>query len=110
MASNDRSEYIVALEGPAPFLDVVFETINGHVDRTREEYAEIITGVDALEAGDVDHDEKAALHLYVLSEVDPDEARELIGLALDRLADENNMVLARQGVEVTFEDQTGAEP
>ncbi len=101
MAANDApTEYIVALEGSAPFLDVVFETIEAHISRTGEAYAEIITGVDALEAGDVDHDERAAVHLYVLGTVPPDEAVERIGLALDRIADENNMGLARQSVQV----------
>lgn len=109
MEANDQQEYIVMLEGAAPFLDVVFETIDAHIDRTQEEYAEIVTGVDALEAGDVDHDEQAALRLFVLGEVDPDEARELVGLALDRIADENDMVLARQGVQMTFEEETGEE-
>jgi len=109
MEANEPKEYIVALEGPAPFLDVVFETIDGYIDRTQEEYAEIITGVDALEAGDVDHDEQAALHLFVLGVVDPEEARELIGLALDRVADEHDMVLARQGVQMSFEEETGEE-
>ncbi len=99
-ANNPRTEYIVALEGAAPFLDVAFETIEAHISRTGEEYAEIITGVDALEAGDVDHDEEAALHLYVLGTVPPDEAVELIDLALNRIADEHDMVLARQSVQI----------
>jgi len=101
MDANDSSPaYIVALEGAAPFLDVVFETIEAHIHRTGEEYAEIITGVDALEAGDVDHDEAAAVHLYVLGTVPPDEAVELIGLALNRIADDHTMNLARQSVQI----------
>lgn len=104
-ANAQQNEYLALLDGPAPFLDVVFETIDAHIDRTRNEYAEIVTGVDAMEAGDVDHDEKAALYLYVLGDVDPEEARELIGLALDRIADEHDMVLGRQGVQITFPEE-----
>lgn len=104
MKANDPpAEYVVLLEGPAPFLDVVFEAIEAHVERTQEEYAEIITGVDAEDAGDVDHAADAVLHLYVPRAVDPEEAYELIGLALDRIADEHDMGLARQGVHLSFD-------
>jgi hypothetical protein len=108
-ATDSSTEYIVALEGSAPFLDVVFETIEAHISRTGEEYAEIITGVDALEAGDVGHDEEAAVHLYVLGSVPPDEALDLIDLALDRIADENTMGMARQTVQVEVPDAPSEE-
>lgn len=104
-ASNQQTEYLAVLEGPAHFLDIVFETIDAHIGRTQEEYAEIITGVDAEDAGEVEREERAVLHLYVLGNVDREEARELIGLALDRIADEHDMVLARQSVQLTFEGE-----
>ena len=104
MEANERKrEYPVVVEGPAAFLDVVYETIEAHVERTREEYAEIITGIHGEDAGDVEHEEQAALQLYVLGGVPPEEARELIDLALDRIADEHDMVLARQSVRLVVE-------
>ena len=109
METQEPSELVVLLEGPAPFLDVVFETIEAHVQRTGEEYEEIITGVDAEDAGDVDHEEEAVLHLYVLASEDPEDIRELIGLALDRIADENNMDLARQSVRIMFDEEEAPE-
>lgn len=93
-------EYPVELTGPAHFLDVVYETVDAHISRTQEEYAEIITGVDA---GTVDQEEEAVLHVYVLGSVPPEEARERINLALDRISDEHNMTIARQGVELAVE-------
>jgi len=105
----DTHELTVILEGPAPFLDVVYETVEAHIHRTGEEYGQIITGVDAEDAGDVDAEEEAVLHLYVLGETDLDEARDLVGLALDRIADENDMDLARQSVQMTFEDEEAEE-
>lgn len=104
MDVNEASEYTVILDGPARFLDVVFETIDARIDRTGEEYAEIITGVDAVDAGDVDHEEEAVVHLYVLGDVPPDEAREQIDLELTRIADEHSMTLARENVRLTVED------
>ncbi len=98
--ADEPVERTIELEGPAAFLDVVYETVEAHISRTREEYGEIITGVDAVDAGDVDREEAAILHLYVPGDVDPDDARELVGLALDRIADENDMELARYGVQV----------
>ena len=92
------------LEGPDHFLDVVYETIEGHVRRTGDEYGQIITGVGTAEVGDVDHETESVLPVYVPATVDLEEALDLIGLALDRIADENNMDLARQSVQVTFED------
>lgn len=99
-AQNQQVEYIEAT-GPAPFLDVVFETIDAHIGRTQEEYADIITGIDGINAGNVDQEEEAVLRIYVLEDVPPEEAREQVDLALDRIADEHNMTVARQGVELT---------
>lgn len=61
----DVQESTIMLEGPAPFLDVVYETIDAHVQRTGEAYEQVITGVGAVDAGDVDHEEDAVLRLYV---------------------------------------------
>lgn len=97
------------LEGPAPFLDIVYETIDGHVQRTGEEYGQVITGVSGQEAGDVDSEEEAVLEVYVDARTDVDEAVEMIDLALDRIAEEHNMEIARQGVQVTFEDEEAGE-
>lgn len=108
-ANDQPTAYLVSLEGSAPFLDAVFETVEAHIHRTGEEYAEIITGIDAMEAGDVDHDDEAAVYLYVLGTVPPDEAVELINLALDRIADEHNMVLARQSVQVEVPEAASGE-
>ena len=88
------------LEGPAPFLDTVYETIDAHVQRTGEEYEQVITGVGAVDAGDVDHEEDAVLHLYVRGEVALDEAHEWVDRALNRIADDHDMELARQSVQV----------
>jgi len=96
-------EYPVELTGPAHFLDVVYETVDAHISRTQEEYAEIITGVDAVDAGNVDQEEEAVLHLYVVGSVPAEEALEQIHLALDRISDEHNMTIARQGVELAVE-------
>lgn len=101
----EMHESVVVLDGPATFLDVVFETIEAHVHRTGSEYEQIITGVDAVEAGDVDHDDEAVLRLFVLGDTDPEEALELVELALDRIADEHNMELARQSVQLSFENE-----
>jgi len=98
------TEREVVLEGPDHFLDTVYETIEGHVRRTGEEYGQVITGVGTAEVGDVDHETESVLPVYVPATVDPEEALELIELALDRVADEHNMGLARQSVQVTFED------
>mgnify|MGYP006286734115 CR=1 FL=1 len=98
-------ERTVLLEGPDHFLDIVYETIDAHIQRTGNEYEQVITGVSTKEIGDVDHEEESVLPLYVLASEDPEDARELIGLALDRIADEHNMDLARQNVQVTFEDE-----
>lgn len=102
----ETQESVVILEGPASFLDIVFETVEAHIQRTGEEYGEIITSVDAEDVGEVDREETAALHLYVLGEVDREEALDYVGLALDRIADEHNMGMARQGVQITFEEET----
>ena len=98
------TEREVVLEGPDHFLDTVYETIEGHVRRTGEEYGQVITGVGTAEVGDVDRETESVLPVYVPATVDPEEALELIELALDRVADEHNMGLARQSVQVTFED------
>ena len=87
------------LEGPAPFLDIVYETIDGQV----------ITGVSGQEAGEVDSEEEAVIEVYVDARTDVDEAFEFIDLALDRIAEERNMEIARQGVQVTFEDEEAGE-
>lgn len=105
----EAQEWTIILEGPAPFLDVVYETIDAHVQRTGAAYEQVITGVGAEDAGDVDHEEVAVLHLYILGGVEVDEAREWVDLALDRIADEHDMDLARQGVQVQLEDETGEE-
>lgn len=102
-------EQVFLLEGPAPFLDVVYETIEAHIQRTGEEYEQVITGVEGVDVGDVDHEEKAVLHVYVLGSADPEEAREWIDLALDRIADDHDMDLAREGVQVTPETETEEE-
>lgn len=104
MDMNEPTEHTVIVEGPARFLDVVFETIDARIDRTGEEYAAIITGIDAVDAGDVDQGDEAVLHLYVLGNVPPDEAHEQIDLALSRIADDHNMTLARENVQIAFED------
>jgi len=107
--SMDIQERTVLLEGPDHFLDIVYETIDAHVQRTGEEYEQVITGVSTKEIGDVDREEESVLHLFVPASEAPEDARELIGLALDRIADEHNMDLARQGVQVTFEDEAAEE-
>jgi len=101
----ETQESTMILEGPASFLDVVYETIDAHVHRTGEEYEQVITGVGSEDAGDVDHEEEAVLHVYILGGVEPDAAREWVGLALDRIADEHDMDLARQSVQMRFEDE-----
>lgn len=101
MNAQQQKEYVVEATGPAHFLDVVFETVDAHVSRTQEEYAEVITGIDAVDAGNVDQEEEAVLHVYVLGHVPPQEAREQINLALDHISDEHNMTIARQSVELT---------
>lgn len=98
-------EQMMELEGPAVFLDAVYEAVDAHITRTREEYGEIITGVDAVDAGDVDGGEMAVLHLYVPGDIDPDEAREHVDVALDRIAGENDMELVRYNVDVRFADE-----
>jgi hypothetical protein len=103
-AARKAEETTMILEGPAPFLDVVYETIDAHVQRTGEEYESVITGVGSEDAGDVGHEEDAVLHLYVLGGVEDEEAREWVGLALDRIADDHDMDLARQGVQVYMDD------
>lgn len=104
-ATRRADETTMILEGPAPFLDVVYETIDAHVQRTGDEYEQVITGVAGADAGDVDHEEEAVLHLYILEGVEPDEAREWVDLALDRIADDHDMDLARQSVQVTPDDE-----
>jgi hypothetical protein len=102
--TDEPTEHTIVLDGPTPFLAQVFETIDAHISRTGEEYGDIITGVNAEESGDIDHDEEAILYVYTLGGVDPDEALESVDLALDRIADEQDMVLARQSVRLTLED------
>jgi len=98
------TEHTIMLDGPTSFLAQVFETIDAHISRTGAEYADIITGVNAEESGDIDHDDEAILYVYTLGDVDPDDALESVELALDRIADEQDMVLARQSVRLTLED------
>lgn len=105
----DVQESTIILEGPAPFLDIVYETIDAHVQRTGEEYEQVITGVGAVDAGDVDHEEEAVLHLYVRGEVELEEAHEWVDRALDRIADDHDMELARQGVQIYVEEETEEE-
>lgn len=107
-APMETREQLFMLEGPDHFLDVVYETIEAHVRRTGDEYGQVITGVGTAEMGDVEHETESVLPVYVSAAVDPDEAHELIGLALDRIADEHNMDLARQSVQVVLEEE-GAE-
>lgn len=97
-------EMLLLAEGPAHFLDLVYETIEAHLTRAGDPYEQIITGIGAEDVGDVDHEESAILHLYVPETVPTDEAMELVDRALDRIADEHNMEQARHGVEITFED------
>lgn len=106
---SPQEEYLIEAEGPAPFLDIVFETVDAHIDRTGEEYADVITGIGGVEAGDVDQEEEAVLQFYVLGSVPPEEAREQIDLALDRISDEHNMTVARQGVQLTVEEGVAGE-
>lgn len=105
----DTQETMVLLEGPAHFLDEVYETIDAHVRRTGEEYGPVITGVGTEEAGDIGHEEESVVRLYVPASVDREEAREQIELALDRISDEHNMEVARQNVQVTFEEEVEEE-
>jgi len=100
----ETHEQVVFLEGPDPFLDIVYETIDGYVRRTGEEYQQVITGVGTAEVGDVDRETESVLPVYVLGSVNSDEALEQINLALDRIAGEHNMDLARQNVQVAFEE------
>lgn len=100
----ETQERTVLLEGPDHFLDVVYETIEARVQRIGESYGQVITGVSVSEVGDVDQETESVLRVYVSSSVAPDEALELIDLALDRIADDHNMDLARQSVQVTFEE------
>lgn len=102
--TGEPTEHTIVLDGPTPFLAQVFETIDAHISRTGDEYGDIITGVNAEESGDIDHDEEATLYVYTLGDVDPDDAVESVQLALDRIADERDMVLARQSVRLTLED------
>lgn len=102
-------ERMVLLEGPSHFLDEVYETIDAHVQRTGEEYQQVITGVGTEEAGDIGHEDESVLRLYVPATVDREEAREQIELALDRISDEHNMEVARQNVQVTFEQEAEGE-
>lgn len=102
----DIQESTIMLEGPAPFLDVVYETIDAHVQRMGEAYEQVITGVEGVGAGDVDHEEDAVLRLYVRGEVPLDEAYEWVDRALDRIADDHDMDLARQGVQVYLDEET----
>lgn len=97
------------LDGPATFLDIVYETIEAHISRTGSEYEQVITGVDAVDAGNVDWDEEALLHLYVPAAEPLDDVLDLIDRALDRIADEHDMDGARQRVQVSFEDEENQE-
>lgn len=108
-AEKRQLEYTAELEGPAPFMDVVFEVVEAHVGRTRHAYAEVITGVEAEDAGDVDNEQHAVLLLYILPEVAPQEAREYIGRALDQIADDQNMSMARGRVQLRFLDRSEEE-
>jgi hypothetical protein len=94
-AQDLLKEYPVELTGPAHLHDV-YETVDAHISRTQEEHAEMITGVDA---GAVDQEEEALLHVYVLGAVPPEKARERMSLALGRISDEHSMTIARQGGE-----------
>ena len=80
------------------------ETIEAPIQRTGEEYEQVITGVGAEGAGDVDHETEAVLHVYVPATVEPDEALTWVERALDRIADEHDMTLTRQGVQVSLEE------
>ena len=102
--TGEPTEHTIVLDGPTPFLSQVFESIDAHISRTGDEYADIITGVNAEESGDIDYDEEAILYVYTLGTVDPGDALERVELALDRIADEQDMVLARQSVRLTLED------
>jgi hypothetical protein len=97
-------EQIVLLEGPALFLDTVYETIEGYLHRIGEPYEQVITAIEAEDAGDVDHETEAVLHVYVPATVEPDEALTWVERALDRIADEHDMTLTRQGVQVSLEE------
>jgi len=101
--NEKRTEHTIVLEGPTSFLAQVFETIDAHISRPGDEYADIITGVNAEESGDVDHDEEAVLYVYTRGDLDPDDALEDVDFALDWIADERDMVLARQSVRAELE-------
>lgn len=101
--NEKRTAHTVVLEGPTSFLAQVFETIDAHIRRTGDEYADIITGVNAEESGDIDHDEEAVLYVYTLGNLEPDDALEGVDFALDWIADERDMVLARQSVRTELE-------
>ena len=100
---ESTDEQMVLLEGPAVFLDIVYETIEAHLHRTGEPYEQVITAIEGEDAGDVDHETEAVLHVYVPASVAPNEALAWVGRALDRIADEHDMTLARQGVQGTLE-------
>jgi len=72
----ESQEQVVLLEGPGHFLDIVYETIEGHVRRTGKKYGQVITGVGTAEVGDVDHETESVLPVYVPATVDPEEAFE----------------------------------
>lgn len=98
-------EQIVDLEGPDHFLDVVYEAIDAHIQRTGGEYEDIITHVESIDAGEIDPDTAGSLRLYIRGDTDPEEAYDVLGLALDRIADENNMNHARQNVQLIFAEE-----
>lgn len=101
-------ETMVLLDGPPHVLDVVYETIDAHLQRTGEEYAQVITGVGTEQAGNVGYKEESVIHLYLPASMDREEAREQIEGARDRIAAERNMAVARQNVHVTVEEEEAA--
>lgn len=101
----DAQETMVLLEGPAHVLDVIYETIDAHLQRTGTEYEQVITGVGTVEAGNVGHEETGMVRLYVPASVAREDARERIELAIERIAADHDMEVAGQNVQVRFEDE-----
>jgi len=96
------------LEGPAQFLDTVTETIVERIDESGPHFMGIVenTGQGAGGVGRGPHvTDNVSLHIR--DGVNAQDAKAIINLALDQIADQNNMQAERQQVRLMYEDEEG---
>lgn len=91
-------------KGPANFLDAIFEVIPNYRRQKKMYFAGIIDNVGKSSGLDGQAD---VVSLHLRDGIDLSDARDLLNLALDKVAEENGMTQERELTKLFYEDETG---